>query len=174
MYDVGNDDSPDFDTAEFRRVFGHLPTGVVIITGRDATGEPLGITIGSFVSISLEPPLAGFFIGMSSRTWPRIATTGVFCANVLSGDQEELCWRFAKESDDVSRFQGVSLSSSANGSPVLPGVVAVVDCSVESTRRIGDHDLVVGAVTHVQSFEVPAASMVFYKGRLGQAQVPPK
>ena len=56
------------DSKNFRSVFGHLPTGVVVVTGIGPGNEPLGITIGSFTSISLDPPLAGFFIGRSSRS----------------------------------------------------------------------------------------------------------
>lgn len=157
----------------FRRVFGHLPTGVVVITGHDSTGEALGITIGSFVSISLEPPLAGFFIGTSSRTWPRIAASGRFCANVLSSAQSELCWRFAKETDDTSRFAGLDFSLSTNGSPMLDGVVAAIDCTIEATHHVGDHHLVVGAVTHLQAFDTGRAAMVFYQGRTGEARTAP-
>ncbi|MCQ6458563.1 flavin reductase family protein, partial [Vibrio parahaemolyticus] len=84
-------------------------TGVVVITSTSESNEPLGITIGSFASISLEPPLAGFFIGRSSRTWPLIAARGTFTANVLSAAQTELCWRFAKDATDGSRFTGLQL-----------------------------------------------------------------
>ena len=81
-----------FDSKEFRSVLGNLPTGVVIVSGVDVSGEPQGVTIGSFVSISLDPPLVGFFQGLNSKTWPAIAASGSFCANVLAQDQSELCW----------------------------------------------------------------------------------
>ena len=159
------------DKNEFRKVFGHLPTGVVVVTGRAVSGEPHGITIGSFVSISLEPQLAGFFIGRSSRTWPLIAARGTFTANVLNATQAELCWRFAKDATDGSRFTGLQVGTSANGSPVLPDVVATIDCTVHTSHVVGDHDLVVGAVTDVQARNTSHPSMVFYKGKTGDARI---
>ena len=86
-----------FDSKEFRTVLGHFPTGVVIISGLDKSGKPQGLTIGSFSSISLDPPLVGFFPGLNSTSWPAIAESGAFCVNVLAATQGELCWRFAKE-----------------------------------------------------------------------------
>lgn len=163
-------DSQFADKAEYRRVFGHLPTGVVVITGVGAAGEPLGITIGSFSSISLDPPLAGFFIGRQSRTWPLIAAGAKFCANVLASSQAEWCWRFAKDSVDGARFDGITAARSANGSPVLPGVVATIDCSLRETHTLGDHDLVVGAVTDVRVLS-DGAAMVFFKGKTGDAHI---
>ncbi len=168
---MSNAATPTFDSKVFRSVFGHLPTGVVVITSTSQSSEPLGITIGSFASISLEPPLAGFFIGRSSRTWPLIAARGTFTANVLSAAQTELCWRFAKDATDGSRFTGLQLETSANGSPVLVDAVVTVDCTVLTTNAVGDHDLVVGAVTDLQVRNTSQPSMVFYKGKTGDARI---
>lgn len=155
----------------FRHVFGHLPTGVVVVTGVDEEGRPQGITIGSFTSISLSPPLAGFFIGRSSRTWPSIAATGRFTANVLADGQADLCWRFAKDHAEGSRFSDLVVSTSSNGSPVLPGVVAVVDCDIDRVQPVGDHDLVVGAVTDLRVLDPDRPALVFFKGKAGRAQL---
>jgi len=76
-----------FDSKEFRQVLGHFPTGVVIISGLDGAGKPQGLTIGSFSSISLDPPLVGFFPGLNSKSWPAIAESGFFCVNVLAASQ---------------------------------------------------------------------------------------
>lgn len=162
-----------FDATHFRSVFAHLPTSVVVITGAGMGGEPLGITIGSFASISLDPPLAGFYIGNASRTWPLIAASGKFCANVLASDQTEMCWRFAKDAVDGSRFDGLQLGTSPNGSPVLPTVIATIDCTLHATHHVGDHDLVVGAVTHLAATSSTKSSMVFYKGKTGDARINP-
>ncbi len=166
-----SDAATSFDSAQYRSVFGHLPTGVVVITGRSANGEPLGLTIGSFTSISLDPPLAGFFVGRTSRSWPLIATRGVFTANVLSAAQSEVCWRFAKDATDGSRFSGIDCSSSLNGSPVLPDVVATIDCTLQDSHMVGDHDLVVGAVTDVRVLNAALPAMVFFKGKTGDARI---
>lgn len=159
------------DSKNFRSVFGHLPTGVVVVTGIGPGSEPLGITIGSFTSISLDPPLAGFFIGRSSRSWPLIAAGGTFCANVLAATQSDLCWRFAKDQFEGSRFSDLKTTKSANGSPVLPGVIATVDCSVNDTHRVGDHDLIVGKVTDLRVLDASQPAMVFFKGKTGDAHI---
>ena len=84
-----------FDAKQFRTVLGHFPTGVTIVSGI-TNGEPAGFTIGSFTSVSLEPPMVGFLPMVTSDTWAAIEPSGSFCVNVLSLAQADLCWRFAK------------------------------------------------------------------------------
>ena len=74
-----------FDPAKFRQVLGHVPTSVVVVTGIGTDGKPYGITIGSFVSVSLEPALVGFLPGLNSHSWQAIAASGKFCVNVQIG-----------------------------------------------------------------------------------------
>ena len=100
----------DFDAAHFRAVLGHFPTGVTIVTGM-ADERPIGFTIGSFTSISLEPPLVGFLAMLDSDTWVAMAATGGFCVNVLRNTQAELCWRFAKKGNEDARFDGLAWHS---------------------------------------------------------------
>ena len=80
--------SAPFDSAHFRAVLGHVPTSVVVVTGLDAQGAAFGITIGSFASVSLDPPLVGFFPGVRSQSWAAIRESGRFCVNVLGSHQE--------------------------------------------------------------------------------------
>ncbi len=156
-----------FDSSHFRHVLGHLPTGVVVVTGVSAQGEPTGVTIGTFASVSLDPPLVGFFQGTNSRTWPLIAQSGSFCVNVLAQSQEELCWRFAKEGTDAGdRFDEIGYTLSPNGSPVLPGVLAWIDCSIESVTPAGDHFFVLGHVNDLHTTESHESAMVFFKGKV--------
>lgn len=142
---------------------GAVPTSVVVVTGVDASGEPHGITIGSFVSVSLDPPLVGFLPGVSSKTWLAIRDSRKFCVNVLAADQDELCWRFAKEADD--RFDGVIWSPSGNGAPAIAGALATLDCDLESDNQYGDHYFVVGRVTDLSAAEAGDA-MVFFRGKV--------
>ena len=151
-----------FDSKEFRTVLGHFPTGVVIISGLDNAGKPQGLTIGSFNSISLDPPLVGFFVGGNSKSWPAMAESGVFCVNVLAATQGELCWRFAKESED--RYEGVKWSHSQLKSPMIDGCIAFIDCKTESVSQIGDHLFVVGRVQSLMAAAVAGNPMVFSKG----------
>jgi len=122
------------------------------------------------VSISLDPPLVGFFQGHGSKSWASIAESGCFAVNVLADEQQELCWRFAKEpADGTSRFDGIVTHDAPNGSPLIAGTVASIDCDVHSTIDIGDHLLVVGRVTALRTASGDSAPMVFVRGGLGRA-----
>ena len=94
-----SDSAAAFDSDHFRRVLGHFPTGVTINTGM-AGDVPAGFTIGSFTSVSLDPPLVGFLPMVTSDTWAAMAPAGKFCVNVLGAHQGAACWRFAKKGVD--------------------------------------------------------------------------
>ena len=159
-------DSPGFDSRHFRSVLGHFPTGVTIVTGLH-DGRPQGFTIGSFTSISLEPPLVGFFPMTSSETWDAIAPYGSFCVNVLRDTQGDLCWRFAKTGLDDGRFDDVTWTPSPTGCPVIDGVGAWIDCRVGQVVELGDHYLVVGEVVALDHHVEAHVPLVFYRGALG-------
>jgi len=152
------------DSAHFRDVLGRVPTSVVVVTGTDADGAPRGMTIGSFVSVSLDPPLVGFFIGTGSRSWEAIAPSGRFCVNVLAAGQDETCWRFAKEGDD--KFAGLRWSASGLGNPAIDGCAARIDCTIESATPAGDHAFVLGRVHALSGSDDVDSAMVFYRGRV--------
>lgn len=156
----------DFDGAHFRSVLGHFPTGVTVVTGMDGE-RPVGFTVGSFTSISLEPPLVGFFAMHDSDTWSAIAAAGAFCVNVLRNTQADLCWRFARGDEDA-RFDVVGWRPAPfTGSPVIDGVGAWIDCTVDRTVELGDHELVVGAVRALDHHLETHLPLVFYRGALG-------
>jgi len=153
-----------FDSARFRQVLGHFPTGVTIVTGIGTSGAPGGVTIGSFTSVSLDPPLVGFLPGLTSKSWADIATSGSFCVNILAADQGDLCWRFAKESE--GRYEGVSWTAAPSGSPILPGVIGWIDCTLERQIEMGDHWFVLGAVRALHCNEDATDAMTFFKGKV--------
>jgi flavin reductase (DIM6/NTAB) family NADH-FMN oxidoreductase RutF len=158
-------ETPFIDAAHFRRVLGHFPTGVTVVTALGADG-PIGVAIGSFASISLDPPLVGFFLGTESSSGPVIEAAGAFCVNVLGQEQVELCGRMASKMPD--KFEGIDWTP-AEGShaPVLPGVHAIIDCRLDQIVPLGDHNLIVGRVLHLDTVEHDANPMVFHKGRYG-------
>lgn len=160
----------NIDPSVFRAVLGHAPTSVVVVTGCNAEGKPFGITIGSFVSVSLDPPLVGFLPGTSSHSWKAISESGKFCVNILAADQEELCWRFAKEGDD--KFSGIEWSRTAGGNPQLNGVVGVIDCTIDAEHVMGDHYFVVGRVTEMSHAADVQQAMVFFRGKVVSATYP--
>jgi 3-hydroxy-9,10-secoandrosta-1,3,5(10)-triene-9,17-dione monooxygenase reductase component len=155
-----------FDAAQFRRVLGHFPTGVTVVTGLHGE-QPAGFTIGSFTSVSLEPPLVGFLPQINSDTWQAMAPAGRFCVNVLRQEQAALCWRFAKSGVDDDRFDDLAWTRAPTGCPVLPGVLAWIDCEIDQQYEVGDHYFVVGRVIDLAHATDVHEPLVFFKGALG-------
>lgn len=151
------------EAADFRRVLGAYPTGVSVITAMDKAGQPVGMVVGSFTSVSLDPPLVGFLPDRSSTTWPHIEAAGHFCVNVLGSDQQALCAQLAGKGD---KFAGVEFSESVHGLPLLPDVIAAIECRIESIADAGDHVFVLGRVLRMEMLR-DADPMLFHKGRYG-------
>jgi flavin reductase (DIM6/NTAB) family NADH-FMN oxidoreductase RutF/DNA-binding IclR family transcriptional regulator len=153
-----------FDSAWFRRVFGRFPTGVVVVTAIGQDGHPAGMAVGSFTSVSLDPPLLAFFPDKGSSSFPKIRSSGSFCINVLAADQERVCRAFAMKGAD--KFSGVSWRRAGSGSPILDGVVAWMDCDIESIDSAGDHFIVLGRVRDLDAgaSELP---LIFFQGGYG-------
>jgi 3-hydroxy-9,10-secoandrosta-1,3,5(10)-triene-9,17-dione monooxygenase reductase component len=162
--------APAFDAKQFRTVLGHFPTGVTIVAGIHE-GEPVGFTIGSFTSVSLDPPLVGFLPMKDSETWALMAQGDSFCVNVLSRDQADLCWKFAKRGNEAERFEGVAWHPAPTGSPVLDRAVAWIDCTIEQVYEMGDHYFVLGRVVALDADADHDGDgpypLLFYKGVLG-------
>ena len=154
----------EIDPVRFRSVLGHYPTGVCVVTGRPKEGGAAGLVIGSFTSVSLEPPLVGFFAGKWSTSWPKIRSSGRFCVNVLGSDQLELAHRFSSASED--RFAGISHSTSLHGLPILDGSVAAIECEVADERDAGDHVMALGRVIALDILRT-ADPLLFFRGQYG-------
>jgi flavin reductase (DIM6/NTAB) family NADH-FMN oxidoreductase RutF len=133
----------DLSAEHFRQVMAHVPTSVAIVAGV-VDNRPTGLSVGTFVPVSLEPPLVGFFVARTSKSWPPINTTGSFCVSILGRDQAEVSSRFAVSEAD--KFEGIAWHPAPSGNPVLVGAVAFVDCDIERVVETGDHMLVLGAV----------------------------
>lgn len=161
---VSAPDLPAVDSAKFRQVLGHFPTGVTVIAAAP-DGEPAGLAVGSFFSVSLEPALVGFCVGHSSSTWPRIEQAQAFCVNVLGDDQEEICRRFATKDGD--KFAAIGWSPAATGSPRIDDVLAWIDCRLEAVHDAGDHLLVVGRVVELDVGR-ERGPLLFFRGGYGR------
>lgn len=156
------------DPLKYRAVLGHFATGVTIITGIFAS-RPIGFTIGSFTSVSLDPPLVGFLPMVASERWQEIRQTGAFCVNVLAADQAALCWNFSKITV-AEPFEGVDWRPApGTGSPIVEGSVAWIDCTIDQVVEAGDHHFVMGLIQEFDHAEADAdpAPLLFYKGKLG-------
>ncbi len=163
-------DASGFDSAEFRRVLGQYPTGVTVVTALCDDG-PAGLAIGSFTSVSLDPPLVSFCPGHSSTTWARMRSADAFCVNVLGEDQAQVCSVFASSADD--RFDSVTTRVEATGAPVIDDCLAWIDCRLHAVYAVGDHDIVVGEVLALGSSstkESPRGPLLFFGGGFGRYQ----
>lgn len=150
-------------SAEFRRVLGHLPTGVVVLASHTPEG-PVGMAVNSITSVSLEPQLISISAASSSSTWPQLRAVGRFCVSVLADDHEEVSRQFAGPSAD--RFAGLSLHQRAGG-PALDSAVAWLDCALYAEHLAGDHTIVVASVLGMDAVDDRDA-LVFFRGRYGQ------
>jgi flavin reductase (DIM6/NTAB) family NADH-FMN oxidoreductase RutF len=153
------------DQAWFRRVLGHFPTGVVIVTAMSGD-TPAGLSVGSFLSVSLDPPLVAVLPARTSTSWPKIAAARSFCINVLHASHQDLCRRFAVSGGD--KFAGVPWHPAPSGAPVLDGALAWIDCEHDRSIDAGDHLIVLGQVRvlDVDTRQDPAP-LIFFQGGYG-------
>ena len=156
----------ELDPRTFRSVLGLYPTGVTAVTARSDSGEPLGMVVGTFSSVSLDPPLVSFMPSSSSASYARLREASSFCVNVLSGDQEAICRRFATKGAE-DKFAGLDYSDSPLGNPIITGSVAWMDCTPWQVFPAGDHDIVVGLVQSM-SAGVDALPLLFLGGGYGR------
>lgn len=153
------------DPTTFRRILSHYPTGVCVVTGVSDDGKPVGMAVGSFTSVSLNPPLVAFFPDRSSTSWPKIKAGKRFCVNVLAEHQEPICKTFASKAED--KFVDVPYRLSNAGMPVLQGVLAWIDCDLYGVHEAGDHFIAIGKV-HSLAAERPGRPLLFCQGSYGQ------
>jgi len=146
----------------FRDVLGRFASGVTVVTSI-SNDEPVGLTCQSFMSVSLDPPLVLFSPAKSSRAWPLIQRAGKFCVNFLSADQAELSNTMA--SRGIDKFAGVDWApSSETGSPLLPGTLGYVDCTIHRVHEAGDHYVVIGRVLDLDLTDAPGEPLLFFEG----------
>lgn len=158
-------DRPQIDSTHFREVLGQYPTGVVVVTATDAAGEPIGMTVGSFTSVSLDPPLVAFLPSKTSSSWRALRESGeTFCINVLGAGQEDLCRAVAMRKTD--KFAGFGLRTSPGGNPVIDGAVVWIECVTEHVHPGGDHDIVVGRVLELDH-GARDQPLLFFRGGYG-------
>jgi flavin reductase (DIM6/NTAB) family NADH-FMN oxidoreductase RutF len=149
------------DLRRLRDALGEFATGVTVVTARAADGQPVGVTINSFASVSLEPPLVLWSLGLDSPSLAVFETCSHYAVNVLAADQAEFSQRFSQSQSD--KFAGIDLGVGAGGTPILPGCCARFECRNEMRYPGGDHVILVGYVESFQREEKPP--LVFHGGR---------
>lgn len=149
------------DPLMLRRAFGCFPTGVTVITARTDEGASVGLTVNSWTSLSLDPPLVLWALGLHSVSLPVFETAGHFAVNILSEDQAWLSRRFATRGDD--KFAGVAVRPGLHGLPLIEGCSAHIECRMHSRLPGGDHLLLLGEVERVDVLARPP--LVYARGR---------
>lgn len=152
------------DPALFRQVLGSYPTGVCAISALDEEDKPTGMVVGTFTSVSLDPPLVGFLPDKGSSSWPKIEKAGRFCVNVLASDQQDVCRQLAAKGSD--KFAGVDYAVSEHNLPVIANSVARIECTIRSISDAGDHWFVLGDVLSLETTR-DDDPMLFHRGRYG-------
>jgi flavin reductase (DIM6/NTAB) family NADH-FMN oxidoreductase RutF len=149
---------------EFHRdVMGHYPTGVVLVSGM-CDGEPVGMVVGTFSSVSLDPPLVSFMPQKTSRSYARLLEAPVLCINVLAHDQLDVCRVLAGSAPD--KFDKVAWSVSPEGAPVVHDAVAYIHCTRTTQVEAGDHWITLCSITAMEVAR-PVTPLLFFQGGYG-------
>ncbi|GAA3135558.1 flavin reductase family protein [Planomonospora alba] len=156
------------EAGTLREAFGQYATGVAVVTAAARGGERAGVTVNSFTSVSLDPPLVLWCLARRSAALPVFLAAGRFAVNVLAEDQEHLSRRFAAPLPD--RFAGVEAPPGPGGAPVLAGALAHFACRTVAVHRGGDHLILVGQVEHFRRWE--GEPLIFHAGRYRRAASP--
>ena len=141
---MATNDDPQIDLTEFRRALSCFATGVAVATTLDKNGGSVGMTISSFSSVSLTPPLVLWSIAHNAHGYDAFIDAEYFAVNVLAKHQEQLSDLFATRG--VDKFEGLECASGLHGSPILPDYAACFECRTEHLYDGGDHKIIVGRV----------------------------
>jgi flavin reductase (DIM6/NTAB) family NADH-FMN oxidoreductase RutF len=150
-----------FDAKHFRRALSQFGTGVAIVTARDQLGQPVGMTINSFASVSLDPPLILWSVQLDSPSSPGFRAADAFAVTILRADEGTLAARFAKS--DLNKFDGFAIRAGWGDVPLVGEGVARFECATEIRHLTGDHEILVGRVMAFDSS--PGDALGFHQGK---------
>jgi flavin reductase (DIM6/NTAB) family NADH-FMN oxidoreductase RutF len=155
--------TPDaaFDARAFRNALGCFATGITVISTLGPDGAPIGVTMNSFSSVSLDPPLVQFCLARSSTAFHDIVAAPTFVVNILSEEQVDLSVRFSQRGL-LNRWAGLEVEHWDTGVPVLPGCLANLECDHEAVFEGGDHVIILGRVRRIASRE--GRPLLYYQG----------
>lgn len=154
-----------FDARDFRNAMGCFATGVTVVTSHSRDGEPLGVTVNSFSSVSLDPPLILFCLANVGGHCQEFRASGRFAVNILTPEQRSLSERFSTPREN--RFENIDYELGENGSPIFPDSLAIFECASHAVHEGGDHTIFVCRVSAVRMNDTKRA-LLFHKGRYGE------
>jgi flavin reductase (DIM6/NTAB) family NADH-FMN oxidoreductase RutF len=144
---------------DLRSVMRRFPSGVSVVTV-DADGDRIGVTMGSLISVSLEPPLVAITVGKDNALHELLRAAGVFGVSLLRGDQADVAARFALGMPPLMLWQGVEVRVGTTGAPLVAAALGWLECRVHAEHEVGDHTLFVGEVVNVEEGE-PGTGLVY-------------
>ncbi|MFV3130178.1 flavin reductase family protein [Niveispirillum sp. KHB5.9] len=150
-----------FDQRAFRDTLGCFATGVCIASATGPDGQPVGLTVNSFTSVSLDPPLVLFCLDNRSESLSAFLDAPGFALSILADDQRPLSSTFARAPQAV-RWDGVPAVRGQGGAPLIQGALAVLDCARHAVHEGGDHTILVGRVLGFANR--PGAPLLYYRG----------
>ncbi|MFE1600448.1 flavin reductase family protein [Methylobacterium sp. ID0610] len=151
-----------FDQRAFRTALSHFVTGVAVITARGPDGEAIGLTMSSFNSVSLDPPLILFSVDRRARSLPAMQAADGFAVNILSRSQEALSNQFARSLGD--KWNAVEHTAGHAEAPLLKGAIAHFECAPYAQHDGGDHVIFLGRVVRFTA-DGQEQPLVFFRGR---------
>lgn len=149
---------------KFKEVLGNYPTGVTVVTMMTDEGMPIGLTVNSFASVSINPLLILWSIDRRVSTFEQFTRSEKFAVHILASDQSELCFLFAARG--VDRFGNCEWKTSEYGLPILSNVAATLQCKTYKTVDAGDHIILIGEVIAIDG-ENPAP-LLYHKRNTGE------
>lgn len=152
-----------FTERDFRNALGQFATGVTVVTTLSPEGLPVGMTVSSFNSVSLDPPLVLWSLGNHVGSYPVFAACRHYVVHVLSAQQQALAMQFARSG--VDRFAGVAWTPNAQGIPVISDCLAHFECVVHSRHSAGDHLVQIGEVLAC-AHRTDAAPLLYHAGQM--------
>jgi flavin reductase (DIM6/NTAB) family NADH-FMN oxidoreductase RutF len=155
---------PAVDPAAIRAVHRRFVTGVTVVATVD-DGQPKGLAVNAFMSLSLDPPLIMVAVQRTSGTYPSLFSSEYFSVNILSAGQRDVVECFAKKGAD--KFAGLNWQPGPFGSPLLEGCAARVEVRIRERLQASTHTVFVGHVLLAESYDVPP--LVYADGRFGSA-----
>ena len=153
------------DSGQFREVMGRFPTGVAVVSARADGSTVWGLTVNSFTSVSLEPPLILVCIDRGAASHDKLIAAETFAISMLAEDQADIARRFAAEPVET-RFEDVAWRNASDGSPVLEGAAAWLECLTSGVMPGGDHSIVLGRV--IVSGSSDRGALLFFRGDYGK------
>ena len=147
---------------DLRQAFGHFGTGVAIVGFHDRENRPVGLTINSFASVSLDPALLSWCLANESQLYADVAAVSRFSVNILAADQIELSNRMAGSGSHI--FKADEIESTNGGTPALKGALAQFDCHIHDKVEAGDHLMLIGGIDGVRHCSDQRAPLIYFRG----------